>query len=163
MNFCSYRKKVNWDKTLPQKSLKFSERFERIFGERSKCFGRELHLPQRQIHGTNSPNIEGITACRWFLDTWDRKSSTVGTETLRDLIRMILTMNNFTFNDKHYLQIHGTAEPEWHLLMPICSWPNLTDALSRAPVQATHMAALHKRHHDMDTFCWRPSCFHLLS
>ena len=26
-----------------------------------------------------------------------------------DLIRMILTMNNFTFNDKHYLQIHGTA------------------------------------------------------
>ena len=25
------------------------------------------------------------------------------------LIRMILTMNNFCFNDNHYLQIHGTA------------------------------------------------------
>ena len=29
--------------------------------------------------------------------------------TLCDLIRMILTMNNFSFNDNHYLQIHGTA------------------------------------------------------
>ena len=27
----------------------------------------------------------------------------------KDLIRMILTMNNFSFNDNHYLQIHGTA------------------------------------------------------
>ena len=26
-----------------------------------------------------------------------------------DLIRIILTMNNFTFNSKHYLQKHGTA------------------------------------------------------
>ena len=28
---------------------------------------------------------------------------------LCDLIRMIFTMNNFSFNDNHYLQIHGTA------------------------------------------------------
>ena len=28
---------------------------------------------------------------------------------LCDLICMILTMNNFSFNDHHYLQIHGTA------------------------------------------------------
>ena len=35
--------------------------------------------------------------------------STVGTETPCDLIRMILTMNNLTLNDKHYLQIHGTG------------------------------------------------------
>ena len=26
-----------------------------------------------------------------------------------DLIRLIFTMNNFTFNRKHFLQIHGTA------------------------------------------------------
>ena len=31
------------------------------------------------------------------------------TETLCDLLRIILTMNNFTFNQHHYLQIHGTA------------------------------------------------------
>ena len=49
---------------------------------------------------TNIPHNEGITACRHFLDTRDRNSSTVGTETLCGLIRMILTMN-FTFDEKH--------------------------------------------------------------
>ena len=29
--------------------------------------------------------------------------------TICDLIRMILTMNIFTVDDKHYLQVHGTA------------------------------------------------------
>ena len=86
---------------------------------------------------TNIPHNEGITACRHFLDTRDRNSSTVGTETLCDLIRMILTMNSFTFNDKHYLQIHGTAMGT--RMAP--SYANLffakieTDALSRAPHQ----------------------------
>ena len=86
---------------------------------------------------TNIPHNEGITACRHFLDTRDRNSSTVGTETLCDLIRMILKMNSFTFNDKHYLQIHGTAMGT--RMAP--SYPNLflakfeTDALSRTPHQ----------------------------
>ena len=31
------------------------------------------------------------------------------TETLCDLLRMILATNNFTFNQQHYLQIHGTT------------------------------------------------------
>ena len=31
------------------------------------------------------------------------------TETIYDLIRIILTMSNFAFNSKHYLQKHGTA------------------------------------------------------
>ena len=50
---------------------------------------------------------------------------------------MILTMNNFTFNDKNYLQIHGTAMGT--RMAP--SYANLflakfeTDALSRAPYQ----------------------------
>ena len=85
---------------------------------------------------TNIPHNEGITACRHFLDTRDRNSSTVGTKTLCDLIRMILTMNNFTFNDKHYLQIHGTA-----MGTRMAPYANLflakseTDALSRAPYQ----------------------------
>ena len=63
--------------------------------------------------------------------------SAVGTETLCDLIRMILTTNNFTFNDKHCLQIHGTAMGT--RIAP--SYSNLflakfeTDALSRAPYQ----------------------------
>ena len=56
---------------------------------------------------TNIPHNEGINACDHFL----RSSShnTIPTGTLCDLIRMILNMNNFSFNDNHYLQIHGTA------------------------------------------------------
>ena len=53
---------------------------------------------------------------------------------------MILTMNNFTFNDKHHLQIHGTAMGT--RMAP--SYANLflakfeTDALSRAPYNQPH-------------------------
>ena len=110
---------------------------------------------------TNIPHNEGIT-CRHFLNTRDRNSSTVGTETLCDLIRMILTMNNGTFNDKHYLHIHGTRwEPEWHLLMPICSVPNLRQTLCHVLHTASSWYGRHL--HDTDTFCWWSSCFHLLT
>ena len=56
---------------------------------------------------TNIPHNEGINSCDHFLHT--RLHSNIPTGTLCDLIRMILTMNNFSFNDNHYLQIHGTA------------------------------------------------------
>ena len=56
---------------------------------------------------TNIPNKEGINACEHSLRTSSHK--TIPTSTLCGLIRMILTMNNFSFNDNHYLQIHGTA------------------------------------------------------
>ncbi|XP_078374399.1 uncharacterized protein LOC144657936 [Oculina patagonica] len=56
---------------------------------------------------TNIPHNEGINACRHFLDT--RQNKSLPTERICDLIRMILNMNNFSFNNQHYLQIHGTA------------------------------------------------------
>ncbi|KAK3726201.1 hypothetical protein QZH41_002878 [Actinostola sp. cb2023] len=56
---------------------------------------------------TNIPHNDGINACNHFLST--RSDKTIPTNTLCDLIRMILTMNNFTFNNNNYLQIHGTA------------------------------------------------------
>ena len=56
---------------------------------------------------TNIPHNEGINACDHLLRT--DPHNTIPTGTICDLIRMILTMNNFTFNDSHYLQIHGTA------------------------------------------------------
>ena len=86
---------------------------------------------------TNIPHNEGIDACRYFLNTRDRNASSISTETLCNLIRMILTMNNFCFNGKHYLQTHGTAMGT--RMAP--SYANLflakfeTDALSRAPFQ----------------------------
>ena len=50
---------------------------------------------------TNIPHNQGIDACRQFLDT--RPNKHIPTETLCNLLRMILTMNNFTFNQQHYL------------------------------------------------------------
>ena len=68
-----------------------------------------------------------------LLDT--RTDKHIPTETLCDLLRIILTMNNFTFNQHHYLQIHGTAMGT--KMAP--SFANLflgifeTNALSNAP------------------------------
>ena len=52
-------------------------------------------------------NLAELSAYRHFLDT--RSNKHIPTETLCDLLRMILTMNNFTLSQQHYLQIHGTA------------------------------------------------------
>ena len=35
-----------------------------------------------------------------------------------------ILMNNFSFNNEHCLQKHGTGEPGWYLHMPIYSWVN---------------------------------------
>ena len=56
---------------------------------------------------TNMPHKEGEEACRHFLNTRPLKS--IPTERICDLIRMILRMNNFSFNGQHFLQTHGTA------------------------------------------------------
>ena len=47
---------------------------------------------------TNIPHSEGIEACRFFLRK--RNDKNIPTETLCDLIQIILNMNNFTFNKK---------------------------------------------------------------
>ena len=46
---------------------------------------------------TNIPRNEGINACERVQRTYSHK--TIPTSTLCDLIRMILTMNNFSFNE----------------------------------------------------------------
>ena len=56
---------------------------------------------------TNIPHKEGEEACRHFLNTCPLNS--IPTERICDLIRMILGMNNFSFNGQHFLQTHGTA------------------------------------------------------
>ena len=61
---------------------------------------------------SNIPHNEGIDACRRLLDT--RTDKHIPTETPCDLLHIILTMNNFTFNQHHYLQIHGTAMGTFH-------------------------------------------------
>ena len=56
---------------------------------------------------TNIPHEEGITACEKFLNLRDHLVPS--TADLCHLIRLILTMNSFSFNGNYYLQIHGTA------------------------------------------------------
>ena len=86
---------------------------------------------------TNIPHNEGINACDHFLCT--SSNTPIPTVTLCDLIRMVLTMNNFTFNDAHYLQVHGTAmgtkmAPSFANLFPGLFEAN---ALKNAPVNPT--------------------------
>ncbi|KAL9988930.1 hypothetical protein ACROYT_G003426 [Oculina patagonica] len=56
---------------------------------------------------TNIPTNEGINACRRVLD--QRTDKSIPTEKLCDLMRIILTMNNFVFNGEHFIQQHGIA------------------------------------------------------
>jgi len=62
---------------------------------------------------TNIPNDEGIQACTKSLQAHRRKSGLQDevphTSSLMRLLEYVLTMNNFDFNSKHYLQVGGTA------------------------------------------------------
>lgn len=62
---------------------------------------------------TNIPNEEGIQACRLSLMKHRQQYNVMETEISNDnilaLLRMVLTLNNFKFNGKHYLQVGGTA------------------------------------------------------
>jgi len=58
---------------------------------------------------TNIPNDEGITACQSILNKYRRTTQAPSNETIIHLLEYVLYMNNFDFNDKHYLQVGGTA------------------------------------------------------
>ena len=56
---------------------------------------------------TNIPDDEGVEACRELLNT--RTVQKPQTEDIVKLITLILTKNNFSFNNEQYLQLKGTA------------------------------------------------------
>ena len=56
---------------------------------------------------TNIPNNEGLQALKEAMDKKQHKS--VATTVIVTLMSLILTLNNFVFNDKNYLQIKGCA------------------------------------------------------
>ena len=60
---------------------------------------------------TNIPTTEGINACRKLLHERTEKhlSKSIPTETLCDLMCIILAISNFVCNDEHFIQQHGTA------------------------------------------------------
>ena len=58
---------------------------------------------------TNIPQEEGInTVCRAYKNFYG-DNTPIPTQSLRECRRLILQENSFEFNDKNYLQIHGTA------------------------------------------------------
>ena len=58
---------------------------------------------------TNIPNTEGIEACRIMLQNERPLARTPFNDSLIKLLKLVLSKNNFDFNEKHYLQTGGTA------------------------------------------------------
>jgi len=58
---------------------------------------------------TNIPNEEGISACKTVLERYRAGETTPSNKSLVELLRLVLYKNNFEFNEKHYLQVGGTA------------------------------------------------------
>ena len=56
---------------------------------------------------TNIPIDEGLQALKEALDQKQNKS--VASKVIVTLMSLILTLNNFVFNDKNYLQVKGCA------------------------------------------------------
>ena len=57
---------------------------------------------------TNIPNDEGIKACIDMLNEYTKLDNHTE-EIITEMLSLILTKNFFKFNNKHFLQIHGTA------------------------------------------------------
>ena len=55
---------------------------------------------------TNIPTLEGIAACRSFLE---HSMSPEKVDSFCELMEIVLTHNNFVFGEDHYLQISGTS------------------------------------------------------
>ena len=103
----------------------------------------------RIIYGTTLFINEGINACDYFIRT--RSHPTIPTGTLCDLIRMILTINNFCFNDNHYLQIHGTAMGT--RMAPSREFAKSLTSLSRQGQYANFHLFRPPYHHSALNFC----------
>ena len=58
---------------------------------------------------TNIPNKEGIEACKSLLERERPGVLHPTNHSLIDLLMMMLAMNNFDFDEKHYLQVCATA------------------------------------------------------
>jgi hypothetical protein len=58
---------------------------------------------------TNIPNAEGIRACKKQLETHRTEDTCPSNTNILRMLDFVLTKNNFDFNEKHYLQIGGTA------------------------------------------------------
>ena len=83
---------------------------------------------------TNIPNVEGIKSVKTSLGKYSKR--TVSTKVITTFLALILTLNNFIFNCKIYLQIKGCAmgticAPSYANILRTTSKKNLYTHLSR--------------------------------
>ena len=57
---------------------------------------------------SNIPHSDGIKACEYFLNL-NSEGKNISTESVSDLISIVLTKNHFQFNGDDYLQTKGCA------------------------------------------------------
>lgn len=58
---------------------------------------------------TNIPQEGGVKAAIQLYEESESPNKPVDSETLEELLKMILEMNNFEFDDKHFIQTNGTS------------------------------------------------------
>ena len=58
---------------------------------------------------TNIPNDEGMEVVKSFFRTRARPGDSVLSKVIITFLTLILTLNNFLFNDEHYIQINGCS------------------------------------------------------
>ena len=58
---------------------------------------------------TNVPNNEGIDAVKQFLRTRNRPGDEILSRIISTFLLLILTLNNFVFNDTNYVQVNGAS------------------------------------------------------
>ena len=58
---------------------------------------------------TNVPNDEGIEAVKSYLQTRNRPGDGALSRIIATFLRLILTLNNFVFNDQNYIQVNGAS------------------------------------------------------
>jgi len=94
----------------------------------------------------NIPHNEGINACEHFLRT--SSYNAIPTYTLCDLIRMILTMNNFSFSLLMITTTSKSMAPPW-----VLKWPPLmltffglfrSKRFGKCPIPTPRLAAIYR-------------------
>ena len=58
---------------------------------------------------TNIPQEEGITTVRKAYEAFYNRNIPIPTNSLKEMLQLILGENSFSFNGRNYLQTHGTA------------------------------------------------------
>ena len=58
---------------------------------------------------TNVPNDEGIDAVKHFLQARNRPGDGVLAKIISTFLLLILTLNNFVFNERNYIQVNGAS------------------------------------------------------